>query len=422
MSNENKIECPNCGHEIDVQDVLQHQVEDKIRREYQRKLVDEKNKIEFKEKKLAEEKLAFEEKKRKENEMFQERLDAKIKEESTAIEIRLKTRLEKEQEDRILNLNKELNEKSDKIKELNATKVEVEKLKREKEELKGVLELEAEKELNRRLRDQTEKIQKTEKEKSELVIRELEKKIEDTKKISEELKHKYEQGSMKLQGEVQELAIEEWLRSNFPIDTIEEIKSGARGADCIQIVNTNMQTNCGSIYYESKRTENFQPAWIEKFKKDMREKGADIGVIVTQAMPKDMDRFGQKEGIWICTYEEFKGLSAALRETLVQVSNVASSQENKGDKMQLLYDFLTSNAFKMHMDAIVEGFMQMKSDIDKEKNAFQRIWKQREAQIDKVLLNSSQMYGSIKGIAGNAIQSIQALELPGDDLELEDEF
>lgn len=132
-------------------------------------------------------------------------------------------------------------------------------------------------------------------------------------------------------------------------------------------------------------------------------------------MPSDMDRIGQKEGIWICSYEEFKGLSSVLRETIVQVSSALITQENKGDKMGLLYDFLTSNEFKLQIESIVEGFSQMKNDLESEQRAMRSIWKKREKQIDKVIVNTIDMYGSIKGIAGNAIQSIPLLELDSED-------
>ncbi len=244
-------------------------------------------------------------------------------------------------------------------------------------------------------------------------FKELQKQLEDQKKLTEEMKRKQEQGSMQLQGEVQELAIEEWLAVQFPLDSIEEIKKGARGGDCIQIVNTRTRQNCGTIYYESKRTKDFQLSWIEKFKADIRDKGANIGVLVTEVMPSDMARMGLKDGIWICNYEEFKGLCAVIRESIVQISMAVSSQENKGDKMHLLYDYLTSNTFRMQVEAIVEGFSQMKADLEVEKRSMQRIWKQREKQLEKVITNTIDMYGSIKGIAGNAIQSVKALELPG---------
>jgi hypothetical protein len=284
-------------------------------------------------------------------------------------------------------------------------------LKREKDELKSIAEAEAQKRLSEILAQEREKIKKSEEDKNELRIKELMMQLEKQKELTEEMRRKQEQGSMQLQGEVQELAIEEWLMSKFPLDTIDEIKKGARGGDCIQIVNTHSRQNCGKIYYESKRTKDFQPSWIEKFKADMREKGADIGVLVTEAMPSGLERMGMYDGIWICTFDEFKGLSGVLRESMIQLSLAVASQENRGDKMHLLYDYLTSNTFRMQVEAIVEGFSSMKNALESEKRSMQRIWKEREKQIDKVITNTIDMHASIRGIAGSAIQPVQALEL-----------
>lgn len=415
MKSQNKISCPNCGTSIDVQDILAHQLEDEIKQKYQAQIAEEKKKYEAEQEKLKLEKLEFEQKKKQENELFQERFDKKLKEEKSLMEEKLKVKLLEEQSEQFNALQKELNDKSEQIKELNRTKAEIEKLKREKSELKEAAEAEAQKKLNEILLAEKEKIRKGEEEKNELKFKELQKQLEDQKRLTEEMKRKQEQGSMQMQGEVQELAIEEWLASQFPLDSIEEIKKGVRGGDCIQIVNTRSRQNCGKIYYESKRTKDFQPTWIEKFKADIREKGANIGVLVTEVMPSDMDRMGLKDGIWICNYDEFKGLCAVLRESIVQLSTAISSQENKGDKMDMLYNFLTGNTFRMQVEAIVEGFTQMKSDLESEKRSMQRIWKQRDKQIEKVITNTIDMYGSIKGIAGNAIQSVKALELPGTD-------
>lgn len=422
MKNQTQIKCPNCGKPIDVQDILAHQLEDEINKKYQAQNAEEKKKYEAEQEKLKQEKLDFEQKKKQENELFQERFDKKLKEEKNLMEEKLKAKLIEEQSEQFSALQKELNEKSEQVKELNRSKAEIEKLKREKSELKEAVEAESQKRLNEIILLEKEKIRKIEEDKNELRFKEMQKQLEDQKKLTEEMKRKQEQGSMQMQGEVQELAIEEWLTTQFPLDTIEEIKKGARGGDCIQIVNTRTEQNCGKIYYESKRTKDFQPSWIEKFKTDIREKGANIGVLVTEVMPSDMDRMGLKDGIWICNYDEFKGLCNVLRESIVQVNLAISSQENKGDKMHMLYDYLTSNQFRMQIEAIVEGFSSMKTALDSEKRAMQRIWKEREKQIDKVITNTIDMHGSIKGIAGNAIQSVKALELPGIDEESELKF
>ncbi len=412
MNTSNQIKCPNCGTTIDVQDILSHQLEEEIKQKYQSQIAEEKKKYAAEFEGLNKAKEEYEKKKKQENELFQERLETQLKQEKKAIEEKVKAKLKEEQSEQFDALQKELNEKSEQIKELNRTKVEIEKLKREKAELKEAIEAESQKKLNEILIAEKEKIRKIEEDKNELRFKELQMQLEAQKRLTEEMKRKQDQGSMQMQGEVQELAIEEWLAVKFPLDTIEEIKKGARGGDCIQIVHTRTEQNCGTIYYESKRTKDFQPSWIQKFKADIRDRGANIGVLVTEVMPSDMDRLGLKDGIWICNYEEFKGLCAVLRESIIQVSTAISTQENKGDKMDMLYDFLTSSTFRMQIEAIVEGFTSMKIALDGEKRAMQRIWKEREKQIEKVVTNTIDMYGSIRGIAGNAIQSVKALELP----------
>jgi hypothetical protein len=260
--------------------------------------------------------------------------------------------------------------------------------------------------------EEKSRIQNQVEEKMEMKISEKDQVIETMKGQINEMQRKIEQGSMQLQGEVQELAIEDFLKTNFPMDSIEEVKKGARGADCVQIINTRSRQNCGTIVYESKRTQSFQPAWVEKFKEDMRLEGATLGVIVTEAMPRDMQHMGQMDGIWICTFQEFKGLSHVLREAVIMYSSALTSQENKGEKMAMLYEYLTGNEFRMQVEAIVEGFSQMQTDLSGEKRSMEMIWKKRERQIEKVLQNTIHMYGNIKGIAGNAIGTIKALELP----------
>lgn len=421
MAEQSSIQCPNCGTPIDVNDVLKHQLEDSIRKEFQQKASIQNREIELKNEQFEKAKAEFEAKKKQENELFAERLERERKIAEKEISEKLKIKLDEENKDRLLLMEKELSEKSDKIRELNKMQGEIAKLQREKLEMKEAIEAEAQKQLNATLVLERDKIRKQEEEKNELKIKEYQKQSDDQKKLIEEMKRKQEQGSMQLQGEVMELAIEEWLANNFPLDSIDEVKKGANGADCLQIVNTRELQNCGSIYYESKRTKAFQPSWIEKFKNDIRTKRANIGVLVTEVMPSGMERMGMRDGIWICTYEEFKGLSAVLRQSLIQVSQAVQAQENKGDKMSMLYDFLTSNEFRLQIEGIVEGFTQMQNDLDSEKRAMQRIWKQREKQIEKVVHNTLGMYGSIRGIAGNAVQSVKALELDFIEEELKNE-
>ncbi len=258
-----------------------------------------------------------------------------------------------------------------------------------------------------------------EREQSELKYKEYEKKLEDQMKLIDEMKRKAEQGSMQMQGEVQELALEDLLRHDFRYDDILEVPKGVMGADVIQLVKNPFQQICGKIIYESKRTKAFSKAWIEKLKNDLRSQQADLAVIVTEVMPEDMSKFGNKEGVWICTFNEVSALAFVLREMLIKTHAIQTAQENKGDKMVMLYNYLTGNEFKQQVEAIVEGFTTMKEDLDKEKRAMQKLWKEREKQLEKVISNTVDMYGSIKGIAGKAISDLKALELPDKQLSLE---
>ena len=406
-----QIQCPNCYTSIDIDQVLYEQLENAAKAQLQKEIADHRQKYkeamrELKAKEASlkeqEERLAAEADKK-----ARQLLDERLNEERAKLE----ERIAKEQEGRIAALQKEIEEKSQKVAELYAAQAEIEKLKREKEQIELKAKLEAEQRLNEELAKAKEEIARQIASEQELKLKEKEKQLEDLSKKLEEAQRKANLTSQQLQGEVMELAIEEWLERHFPLDTIEEIKKGQKGADCLQIVNTREYPNCGTIYYESKRTKEFKKEWIEKLKADMRVKGADIGVLVTEAMPKDMERMGLVDGVWVCSFEEFKALSHVLRTHIVQLAAATKSQENRTDKMSMLYDYLTSSEFRMHIEAIVEGFTQMKEDLEREKRAMTKLWKAREKQIEKVLLSTTQMYGAIQGIAGSAVAQIESLEL-----------
>lgn len=409
---DNKIKCPKCGTEINISDVLKQQ----LQAEFQAKYDKEKELVDNEKKKLKQQKESLLKKEEEINNLLEEKVKEKLSIEKKNIEQKIKKDIEKEKSEEIKLLTEELNEKSKQIQEYNKIRAQLAKSEREKSELEEKIKAESEQKLNEILNKERAEIKKVADSQNELKIKELLKQLEDQKKIVDELKKKQEQGSMQLQGEVQELAIEEYLKTKFTLDTITEIGKGEKGGDCIQTVNTREVQNCGTIYYESKRTKTFGKDWIEKFKADMREKNINIGVIVTAVYPSDMERMGLKNGIWICSYEEFKGLSEVLRESVIQIKMMTLTQENKGDKMNLIYSYLTGNDFKSQFEAIVEGFVQMKIDLEKEKNAMRRLWSTRETQIEKVLNSTTNIYGSIKGIAGKAIQNIEQLELGGTNL------
>jgi hypothetical protein len=279
------------------------------------------------------------------------------------------------------------------------------------------LELSVQKKLLEERERLKEQLQKEEAEKLslkeqeyQLRMKELEKQLDDQKKLAEEMRRKSEQGSMQLQGEVQELMLEEMLQATFPFDKIEEVGKGVRGADCIQIVRNQFGNEAGKIIYESKRTKDFSNEWIEKLKADMRTTGADVAVIVTQAFPKDMDRFGEKNGVYICSFTEVRSVALLLRNAILKIADARKSEENKGDKMVMLYNYLTGTEFVEQWKAISEGFRSMQQSIQQERNAMEKLWKAREKQLEKVLLNAAHIKGSIEGIAGADAINLNLLE------------
>jgi len=413
------IKCPECGHEFDISDVLYDQVEHELKAQYEARLRQERERYKAESERLAAEREALDKAREEQQEAVRRAIRDGLARERDELRRKIAAEVQEEESGRLKALQEELERKSAQVKEYHKAQAEIERLKREKDEAASKAEADAQRKLNAQLAAERERIQKDEEEKQTLKIREKDHVIQQLNDKLKDLQRKAEQGSMQLQGEVQELAIEEWLAGAWPLDTIEEIKKGARGGDCIQVINTRSATRCGKIYYESKRTKAFQPAWIEKFKADVREKGANIGVLVTEAMPADMPQMGQRDGVWICTFADLPSLSAVLRDSLIAIHRALASQENRGDKMSMIYDFVTSDEFRMQVEAIVEGFTQMQADLESEKRAMTRLWKMREKQIEKVLLNTGNMYGAIRGIAGSAIPAVQRLELPGADEDLE---
>jgi len=430
----NTINCPNCGQVIDIDEIFYHQIEEKFKKEQQLQRAKFQSELDSARKKYKThlEQLAKKEAKLKEQEeQFEQKLHQelaqKAKEQEKKLKQTLQAKIENEQKDAIEAMQQELTAKSKQLQELNATKIEIQKLKREKEELTIKAKMEAELELNKKLAQEKDKMQKMledlaekklkeQQEAQELKLKEKDEQLEQLKRSLEDAKRKAEQSSMQVQGEALELTIESWLASNFAFDSIQEVKKGAFGADCIQVVHTRELQNCGTICYESKNTKAWSDNWIAKLKQDMLKANADIGVLVTSVYPNGMSRMGFVDGIWVCSLEEFKGSVALLRESLIKISSTLKKEENKADKMTLLYNYLTGNEFQMQLKAIVDGFMAMQSELDKEKRSLMAAWKRRQKLIDSVLQNTTQMYGSLQGIAGSGtIAHIKALEMPEED-------
>jgi hypothetical protein len=382
--------------------------------------VSEEYKKELREQMVSYKKQKEEEITRKEKE-WQQQLQKKetdfilqLKSEKEKLQLQLEENLRKsissdyENKVRLLEQNNRDNE--EKLKEARQQQIEYLKKEQELKNKEIELELSVQKKLQAEREKLSEDIRKLEEQKAaaketemQLRVKELEKQLEDQKKLADEMRRKAEQGSMQLQGEVQELALEEMLRSAFPFDMITEVGKGIKGADCIQVVRNELGQECGQIIYESKRTTAFVNDWIEKLKTDMRSLGADVAVIVTKTMPREMDCFGIRDGVWICSFSEVRALSAVLRDGIIRVFTTAKSNENRGDKMHMLYTYLTSNEFAEQWKAIREGFMSMKLSIQRERDAMEKLWKSREKQLEKVLLNAAYIRGSIEGISGTDV-------------------
>jgi hypothetical protein len=386
------VSCPKCQHSFEPTDAIRDEIEKELRgkmTDWQKKKEEETNQL------LAEQK-------------------AKIQNELTE---QLKKNIAGEYEHKLKLMQDNEANMSKQVHEFRQKELEFLKQVQAIQAKEAELELELQRKLNSERESLKAQIQKEEAERLSikdqehiLKVKELEKQLEDQRKLAEEMRRKAEQGSMQMQGEVQELLLEELLKTSFPFDQISEVGKGVRGADCIQLVRNNLGQEAGKIIYESKRTKDFNQEWIDKLKADMRSQGADIAVIVTQTFPKELDRFGEKDGVYICSFQEVKSVALLLRNAILKIYDTKKSQVNKGDKMSFLYDYLTSNEFSEQWKAVGEGFRQMRSSIQKERDAMEKLWKAREKQLEKVLLNAMHIKGSIEGIAGADAIHLDLLE------------
>lgn len=392
-----EIKCPKCNNVFEPNDAIREEVERELR-------------------------LVAAEWQKKKTEEFQQKIDEERKRILQSTEDLVRKNISAEFENKLRLLEKNNKENEARLKEAREKELQFLKMEQDLKNKEAELELSVQKKLQEERSRLSEELRKIEEQKVaarenefQLRLKELEKQLEDQKKLADEMRRKAEQGSSQMQGEVQELALEELLKAAFPFDMIAEVGKGVRGADCIQVVRNNFGQECGKIIYESKRTTSFSGDWIEKLKADMRSQGADIAVLVTRAMPKEMDCFGIRDGVWVCSFSEVKALAGVLRDGVIRVYGATRSNENRGDKMHLLYDYLTSNEFAEQWKAIREGFMSMKLSIQKERDAMERLWKAREKQLEKVLLNAAHVRGSIEGIAGMDSVDLNLLESPDED-------
>lgn len=367
--------------------------------------------------KFDDEKQAFElEKQRQIDEERQKIKDEALK--VFQIERQIKDK-EKEQEIKLLSEQLENNKKQ--LDQTRAVELELRKEKINLENDKRAFELEKQRQLDAERNKIREDAQKKAEEDMRLKILEKEKQLQDAMKTNMELQRQLQQGSQQTQGEVLELQLEELLRGWFVYDTIEPVPKGINGADVMQQIFNNAGQRCGSIAWESKHTKAWSEPWIAKLKEDQRKVNADIAVLVTEVLPKDIRNFAYRDGVWITDQNSIFGLVTALRMQLIQATTIRLANVGKNEKMEVLYRYLSGTEFRHKIEAIVEAFVEMKQDLDKEKRAVIKNWAKREKQIEQVVENTAGMYGGLQGLLGTAIQPIAALEagpdLIGDEAE-----
>ncbi|MBL7711150.1 MAG: DUF2130 domain-containing protein [Chitinophagaceae bacterium] len=409
-----KITCPSCNTQFEPTDALRDQMKKELNKEVEDWKAKQLKSFEQKEREFA----ALKEQQEK---AFRQQLESQRAELSTQIAKEQEAKLNEKFEAQIKHLSQTNHDNEARLKEARDKELDflkkMQDLKNKEQEMDIRMQqelLNARTELSLQVRKEEEEKSKIKEQEFQFRIKEVEQQLEQQRRLAEEMKRKAEQGSMQLQGEVQELLLESMLRQRFPFDLIEEVGKGVRGGDCVHVVRNQFGQECGKIVYESKRTNAFSNDWIEKVKADMRSRNADIAVIVTQALPKDVTSFGLKDGVWVCSYKEAGALALILREQILKVYQVMQNSDNKTDKMSLLYGYLTSNEFSEQWKAIREGFQSMKSSIQKERDAMEKLWKAREKQLEKILLSAAHIKGSVEGISGATNIDFDLIE--GDDV------
>lgn len=377
MSDLTSIICPNCKTPVSLDEALTHQLEEKIT-----------------------EKLLSDQKKDRED--FEKELRAKLsKEAGSEVQALQATLQEKEKHLEIarkaeLDLRLEKNKLDDERKAFELDKQRQLDVERQK------IQIDA-----KRLAEEDMRMR----------ILEKEKQLQDAMKANMELQRKLQQGSQQTQGEVLELVLEDLLRSTFPRDTIEPVPKGINGFDIKQTVYSPGGQPCGTMAWESKYTKAWSDGWVQKLKDDQRKVGSDVAILVSEVLPKDIQTFGYREGVWVCDQKSIVGVATVLRMYLIRSAAIKQTTVGKNEKMEVLYSYLTGSEFRHKMEAIVEAFVSMKSDLEKEKRVMMRIWAKREKEIEQIVANTASMHGDFQGLLGSSIQSIPALESGFEEIE-----
>jgi len=394
--NDQTLICPQCQTVIPLSQALTeqitHQLQHKLEGEFSQKLENATQKVEL------EQKSKLEAEKQKIWAIAQNKAREKI-------DVELK------------DLQAQFSEKTKKLEAAEKNELELRKKARQLDEDKRNFELD----MQRKLDDERQKLvseaRKSEADQQRLKFLEKDKQIEIMQKTIEELRQQSQQGSMQIQGEVQEDDLKQLLTAAFFTDLISDVPTGIKGADLVQIVNNQLGQKAGVILWESKNTKAWSNDWLVKLKQDQGAAEADMCVLVSRVLPDDIKGFGVKNGVWILEYQYVLPLITTLRIHLLEVAKIKSSLVGRDQKMAYLYDYLSGTQFKNRIEAIVMAFSTMKTDLDTERRAMERMWRKRSQEIERVIENTAGLYGDLQGIIGHSLPTIQSLELPGEDLK-----
>ena len=412
------IICPNCKTEIKLTESLAAPLLAATRQQFEQQLAQKDSDIATREQAMREKEKQLAEDKRKLDDQVADQVAAQLKEERARViaeeskKAKLASAAELENKARELaDIQEVLKANNEKLAEAQKAQAELIKKQRELDDAKRELELTIEKRVQGGLIEVRTLAKKEAEDEQKLKVMEKEQTIAAMQKQIEDLKRRAEQGSQQLQGEVQELELENLLRAKFPFDAIEPVPKGEFGVDVLhRVVGTGGQSG-GTILWEFKRTKNWSDAWLVKLRGDQRTAKAEIAVIVSQILPKGVETFEMVEGVWVTHPRAALPVAMILRQSLLELALARQTTEGQQTKTEMVYQYLTGPRFRQRVEAIVEAFSTMKEDLDKEKKAITKQWAKREEQIERVMGATVGMYGDLQGIAGKSIQEIEGLDL-----------
>jgi hypothetical protein len=410
------VVCPQCKAEIKLTESLAAPLLESIRRDYEQRLTQKDADMAKREKALHEREAVLQ----KQKESMDEQIAQKMQQEQARItaeetkKAKLAVGNELNQKAQEINYLQDILKQRD-IKLADAQKAQADLIRKQREldDAKRELELTIEKRVQTDLAAAREKAKKEAEDEMKLKVMEAEQTIASMQRQIEDLKRRAEQGSQQLQGEVQELELEALLGERFPRDIIQPVPKGEFGGDILHRVIGPVGQQCGTILWESKRTKNWSDGWLPKLREDQRAAKAEIAVIVSQVLPKDVETFGLVDQVWVAHPKLALPVAIALRQTLIEIAGARQASEGQQTKMEMVYQYLTGPRFRHRIQAIVEAFSSMREDLDRERKAITKQWSKREEQIDRVMQATVGMYGDLQGIAGKTLQEIEGLEFQG---------